>query len=82
MRAQTALTLAALVSVAFVSNAAVAGEAAYLTPPLFREQARETQKVRSVSDLTTTPNLVVVGKSAAPQRIVRIVAAAEASTAR
>ena len=34
---------------------ALAGEALYLTPPLFREQAQETQQVRSVSDLTTTP---------------------------
>jgi hypothetical protein len=87
MRAMTALTLATLVSAAFVSaafvsGAAVAGEATYLTPPLFREQARDTQKVRRVSDLTTTPNLVVVAKPLNAARTIRIVADAEATAAR
>ncbi len=80
MRAITALTLATLVSAASVSGAAVAGEATYLTPPLFREQARDTQKVRPVTDLTTTPNLVVLAKPASATRTVRIVADAEAAT--
>lgn len=82
MRAMTALTLATLVSAAFVSSAVVAGEATYLTPPLFREQARDTQKVRRVSDLTTTPNLVVVAKPTGASRTIRIVADAEATAAR
>jgi len=63
MRAITALTLATLVSAASVSGAAVAGEATYLTPPLFREQARETQQARSLGDLTTTPQPVAPAKS-------------------
>ncbi|KQO55207.1 hypothetical protein ASF22_11360 [Methylobacterium sp. Leaf87] len=82
MRAMTALTLATLVSAAFVASAAVAGEATYLTPPLFREQARDTQKVRRVSDLTTTPNLVVVAKPLNAARTIQIVADAEATAAR
>lgn len=82
MRVTSALALAVLASAAFVSGAAVAGEAAYLTPPLFREQARETQKVRNVSDLTTTPQPIAAAKPTASPRTVQIVADAEVSTAR
>lgn len=82
MRATSALVLASIMSVAFVSGAAVAGDAMHLTPPLFREQARDTQKVRSISDLTTTPTLVAAAKPAIAARTVRIVADAETSTAR
>ena len=41
MRTAQALTLAILASATFVSGAAMAGEAVHLTPPLFREHARE-----------------------------------------
>ena len=82
MRATSIVVLASLVSTALVSGAAVAGEAMHLTPPLFREQARDTQKVRSVSDLTTTPSLVAAAKPAIAARTIQIVADAETTTAR
>ena len=62
MRRTSALVLAVLASGSFASSAAMAGEAIYLTPPLFREQARETQQVRSTSDLTTTPQPIAAAK--------------------
>jgi len=58
MRAIHKLALATLSFVPFASNAVVAGEVTYLTPPLFREQARDTQNVRSFTDLRTTPQPV------------------------
>ncbi|MGU3358984.1 hypothetical protein ACLBWX_01485 [Methylobacterium sp. M6A4_1b] len=58
MRATRLLALTVLASTTFATGAAMAGEALYLTPPLFREQARETQQVQSVRDLTTTPQPV------------------------
>lgn len=64
MRAIHVLTLAALSLVPFASNAVVAGEATYLTPPLFREQARDMQKVRNLTDLSTTPQPVAAVKPA------------------
>ncbi|KQP10173.1 hypothetical protein ASF28_03185 [Methylobacterium sp. Leaf99] len=80
MRNTSFLVLAAILSA--TSGVAVAGEATYLTPPLFREQARDTQKVRSVSDLTTTPTLTTAAKPTVPVRAVQVVADAEASSAR
>ena len=49
----------ALSALAFttLASAAMADERTNLTPPLYREQARATANVRSVSDLTTTPSL-------------------------
>ena len=55
MRSTQAFVLSFLASMTFASGAALAGDTVHLTPPLFREQARETQNVRSISDLTTTP---------------------------
>lgn len=68
MRVARLLTLTVLASVSFAGGAAQAGEALYLTPPLFREQVRETQQVRSVSDLTTTPQPTASAGPAAPPR--------------
>lgn len=82
MRATRFLALTILASSTFATGAAMAGEALHLTPPLFREQARETQAVRSVSDLTTTPQPVAAAKPTAPGRTVRVVAEAGESTAR
>lgn len=82
MRAIYVLALAGLSAIPFVSGAAVAGEAAYLTPPLFREQVRDIQKVRNVRELTTTPHPVAAAKPTAAPRTVQIVADAEVSTAR
>lgn len=55
MRSNQAFVLSLFASVTFMSGAALAGDTVYLTPPLFRDQARETQHARSISDLTTTP---------------------------
>lgn len=82
MRTAQALTFAILASATIVSGAAMAGDAVHLTPPLFRERARETQKVRSVSDLTTTPQLTVTAKPVIMPRTVQVVADAEATPAR
>lgn len=62
MRAIHVLALAALSSVPFASSAVVAGEATYLAPPLFRELARDTQKVRNFTYLSTTPQPVAAVK--------------------
>jgi hypothetical protein len=68
MRATRFLALAVLTCATVTTGAAMAGEALYLTPPLFREQARETQQARNVNDLTTTPQPVASAKPAtAPQ---------------
>ncbi|KQT82036.1 hypothetical protein ASG51_19990 [Methylobacterium sp. Leaf465] len=68
MRATRLFALTVLASATVATGAAQAGEALYLTPPLFREQARETQQVRTLSDLTTTPQPVAPAKAAtAPQ---------------
>ena len=82
MRATRFLALAVLASATFTTGAAMAGEALYLTPPLFREQARETQQVRSVSDLTTTPQPIAEARPAMPSRTVQVVAEAGDTTAR
>jgi hypothetical protein len=82
MRTAQALTLAILASATFVSGAAMAGEAVHLTPPLFREHARETQKVRSVSDLTTTPQPTVAAKSVIMPRTLQVIAEAAPSATR
>lgn len=82
MRIAQALTFAILASATFVSGAAVAADAVHLTPPLFREHARETQKVRSVSDLTTTPQPTVAAKLVIMPRTVQVVADAEAAAVR
>ncbi|NEU15116.1 hypothetical protein G3T14_24110 [Methylobacterium sp. BTF04] len=72
MRATHAFALAILASATFVSGAAIAGEMIHLTPPLFREHARETQQVRSVSDLSTTPQPVAVAKPSGAPRTAQI----------
>lgn len=82
MRPTHAAILTVLVSTTFTSGAALAGEAVHLTPPLFREQARATQQVRSVSDLTTTPQPIAAAKPTGVSRNVQVVADAEASSAR
>ena len=78
MRATQVLVLAALASAAFSTGAAVAGEALHLTPPLFREQARGTQQMRSVSDLNTTPQPVAAAEPVVQSRSVQVVAEATA----
>ena len=82
MRATRFIALTVLASATFTTGAAMAGEALYLTPPLFREQARETQKIRSVSDLTTTPQPIAAAKPVVPSRTVQVVAEAGEMTAR
>lgn len=81
MRAPHILALALVASASFASGAAMAGDTVHLTPPLFREQARDTQQVRRVSDLTTVPQPVAAAKPTAAPRTVRVVADAEAALA-
>lgn len=50
------LVLATLAS-ATLTGTVLADERTYLTPPLYREQARVTATVRPASELTTTPSL-------------------------
>src|ERR1700710_970723 len=62
-RRRTMRTILILASAAFASAAAFTGPAAaedllHVTPPLFRDQARAAQQVRSTGDLTTTPHPV------------------------
>jgi hypothetical protein len=79
MRATQVLALAVLASATFGTGAAMAGEALHLTPPLFREQARETQQVRSVSDLSTTPQPVASAKTVVAARSAPVVGDVEAT---
>ena len=67
MRATRLFALTVLASATVATGAAQAGEALYLTPPLFREQARETQQVRTLSDLTTTPQPCLLYTSPSPR---------------
>lgn len=60
MRPNQAFALIILISMSIMSTSALAGDPVHLTPPLYREQARETQKTRSLSDLTTTPQPVAI----------------------
>ncbi|MGU3362226.1 hypothetical protein ACLBWX_18015 [Methylobacterium sp. M6A4_1b] len=50
------LVLATLAT-ASLANTALADDRTFLTPPLYREQARVTAAVRPASELTTTPSL-------------------------
>ncbi|MHB2208273.1 hypothetical protein [Methylobacterium sp. CM6257] len=49
--------LAALATLPMIGTV-MADERINITPPLYREQARSTATVRSVSELATTPRLV------------------------
>ena len=71
MRLTHAFALTVLASVTIESGTATASDTVYLTPPLFREQARETQHVRSQSDLTTTPQPVAAAKPIVAPRTVQ-----------
>ena len=82
MRATQVFALAVLASATFTTGAAMADEALHLTPPLCREQARETQQVRRGNDLTTTPQPVAAAKPVASSRTVQVVAEAGETTAR
>lgn len=82
MRTIQVFALTVLASAAITTGAAMAGEALHLTPPLFREQARETQQVRRVNDLTTTPQPVAAAMPVASSRTVQVVAEAGETTAR
>lgn len=82
MRVLPFLALTVLASATFSTCVATAGEALNLTPPLFREQARGTQQVRSVRDLTTTPQPVVAAESVKVPRTIRVIADAEGERAR
>ena len=57
------IALAVLASAAFVGPA-MADDRINLTPPLYREQARETAAVRPASELATTPRLVPAAPAA------------------
>ena len=72
MRPIQAFALTLLVSVTVTSGPALAGDTVHLTPPLFREQARETQKVRSLTDLTTTPQPVAAAKPVVEPRAAQV----------
>ena len=84
MRTISVLASAALISATVLAGPALADDHLHLTPPLYREQARVTQQVRSPSDLTTTPQLVPAasasrtGKVSAAARV--LVEASAAST--
>lgn len=75
MNART-LLLAAL-AVATLAAPAAAEDRTFLTPPLYRDQARVTATVRPASELTTVPSTT---PRAAPAR--RVVAAAVESAGR
>lgn len=45
-------------ALAIPAGAVMADELVFVTPPLYREQARTTAAVRPASELTTTPSLV------------------------
>ncbi|KAA0125047.1 hypothetical protein CIW48_04780 [Methylobacterium sp. P1-11] len=62
MRTILILASAALTSAAFTGLAA-ADDRLHLTPPLYRDQARPTQQVRVIHDLTTTPQPVAAPAS-------------------
>lgn len=81
MRPTRLLALTLLTSATCGAGVAVADEALYLTPPLYREQARETQQVRRYSEMTTTPQPVAKG-APVTGRTVRIVADVEMTAAR
>ncbi|MCK2053752.1 hypothetical protein [Methylobacterium sp. 37f] len=81
MRVVYALTVAVLAAVPFAVTVALADEALYLTPPLYRDQARALQQTRNLSDLTTTPQPVAASKPMIASRTVRIVADAAANRA-
>lgn len=46
---------------------ACAGDRIDVTPPLYRERARDTASVRPASELRTTPSLVAAAPEARPQ---------------
>lgn len=81
MRTTRLLALTLLASSLCGAGVAVADEALYLTPPLYREQARETRQVRRFSEMTTTPQPVAKG-APATGRTVRIVADVEMTASR
>jgi hypothetical protein len=68
MRTILILASAALASAAAAGPAA-ADDRLYLTPPLYREQARASQQVRAIHDLTTTPQPVA---APAPGRVTSV----------
>jgi hypothetical protein len=82
MRVPTLLASAVLALATLGTGAALAGEALYLTPPLFREQARETQQVHRSGELTTIPQPVAATKPSVASRAVQIVADAETTASR
>jgi len=56
-RTNVAAALAALVASTFAGSA-MAEDRTFLTPPLYREQARVTATVRPAAELTTVPNAI------------------------
>ena len=60
MRTTLILASAAFASAVVITAPALADDRLNLTPPLYREQAHATRQVRSVGDLTTTPQPVLV----------------------
>jgi hypothetical protein len=59
MRTILILASAALATAAALVGPAAADDRLHLTPPLYREQARNTREVHPAGDLTTTPQPVV-----------------------
>ena len=70
MRTILILASAALASATAFAGPARADARLHLTPPLYREQARLVGQVRSVSDMTTTPQPVLA--SATRRRTVSV----------
>lgn len=70
------IILAALAT-STLAGSAMAEDRTFLTPPLYREQARATATVRPAAELTTIPNAI----SRAPEAR-RVVAEAVEPTAR
>lgn len=55
----TARTIvAAALAVSTFAGSAMAEDRTFLTPPLYREQARVTATVRPAAELTTVPNAI------------------------
>ena len=53
----TRTLILAMLTTASLANTAMADDRTFLTPPLYREQARTMATVRPASELTTTPSL-------------------------
>lgn len=69
MRTILILASAALTAAAVLTGPAAAEGPLHLTPPLYREQARASQQVHPIGDLTTTPHPVAAPTNAASRTV-------------